>query len=121
MNIIILLCLTFTVFIFAVRLIGNRPHFLYNLGRIVRVTVKIELGFASYNYATVTSTIIPKLYSNVGDYLYIFHSNSCIKLYLFYTSYSYNSISRYMYRGISAHIPRRDLVIFACCVVIDYH
>ena len=24
---IILLCLTFTVFIFAVRLIGNRPHF----------------------------------------------------------------------------------------------
>ena len=44
---IILLCLTFTVFIFAVRLIGNRP-----------------------NYATVTSTIIPKLYSNAGDYLY---------------------------------------------------
>ena len=35
--------------------------------------------------------------------------------YLFYTSYSYNSISRYAYRGISAHIPRRDLVIF--CVL----
>ena len=34
---------------------------------------------------------------------------------LFYTSYSYNSISRYAYRGISAHIPRRDLVIF--CVL----
>ena len=33
-------------------------------------------------------------------------------IYLFYTSYSYNSISRYVYRGISAHIPRRDLVIF---------
>ena len=33
------------------------------------------------------------------------------KSYLFYTSYSYNSISRYAYRGISAHIPRRDLVI----------
>ena len=28
---------------------------------------------------------------------------------------SYNSISRYAYRGISAHIPRRDLVIF--CVL----
>ena len=40
------------------------------MGRIVRVTVKIELGFASYNYATVTSTIIPKLYWNAGDYLY---------------------------------------------------
>ena len=36
-------------------------------------------------------------------------------LYLFYTSYSYNSISRYAYCGISAHIPRRDLVIF--CVL----
>ena len=44
------------------------------MGRIVRVTVKIELGFASYNYATVTSTIIPKLYSNAGDYLYIFNT-----------------------------------------------
>ena len=39
----------------------------------------------------------------------------CIYLYLFYTSYSYYSISRYAYRGISAHIPRRDLVIF--CVL----
>ena len=38
-------------------------------------------------------------------YIYIY-------IYLFYTSYSYNSISRYAYRGISAHIPRRDLVIF---------
>ena len=38
-----------------------------------------------------------------------------IIIYLFYTSYSYNSISRYAYRGISAHIPRRDLVIF--CVL----
>ena len=36
-------------------------------------------------------------------------------IYIFYTSYSYNSISRYAYRGISAHIPRRDLVIF--CVL----
>ena len=34
---------------------------------------------------------------------------------LFYTSYTYNSISGYAYRGISAHIPRRDLVIF--CVL----
>ena len=34
---------------------------------------------------------------------------------LFYTSYSYNSISLYAYSGISAHIPRRDLVIF--CVL----
>ena len=33
-------------------------------------------------------------------------------IHLFYTSYSYNSISRYAYRGISAHIPRRDRVIF---------
>ena len=33
-------------------------------------------------------------------------------VYLFYTSYSYNSISRYAYRGISAHIPWRDLVFF---------
>ena len=38
-----------------------------------------------------------------------------IYIYLFYTSYSYNSISRYAYRGISAHIPRRDLLIF--CVL----
>ena len=38
--------------------------------------------------------------------------------YLFYTSYSYNSISRYAYRGISAHIPRRDLVIFSRDLVI---
>ena len=30
-------------------------------------------------------------------------------------NYSFNSISRYAYRGISAHIPRRDLVIF--CVL----
>ena len=79
---IILLCLTSTVFIFAVRLIGNPPAFSYNLGIIVRVTVKIALGFPSYNYATVTSTIILKLYSNAGDYLYIFHSNSCNKLYV---------------------------------------
>ena len=50
---IFLLCLTFTVFIFAVRLIGNRSHF----RTIWRVTVKIELGYASYNYATVTSTV----------------------------------------------------------------
>ena len=35
--------------------------------------------------------------------------------YLFYTSYSYNSISRYANHGISAHIPRRDLVII--CVL----
>ena len=38
-----------------------------------------------------------------------------VYIYLFYTSYSYNSIPRYAYRGISAHIPRRDLVIF--CVL----
>ena len=38
--------------------------------------------------------------------------------YLFYTSYSYNSISRYAYLGISAHIPRRDLVIFSRDLVI---
>ena len=38
-----------------------------------------------------------------------------VYMYLFYTSYSYNSISRYAYRRISAHIPRRDLVIF--CVL----
>ena len=34
------------------------------------------------------------------------------------TSYSYNSISRYAYSGISAHIPQRDLVIF--CVLISH-
>ena len=34
---------------------------------------------------------------------------------LFYTSYSYNSVSWIAYRGISAHISRRDLVIF--CVL----
>ena len=37
---------------------------------------------------------------------------------LFYTSYSYNSISQYAYHGISAHIPRRDLVIFSRDLVI---
>ena len=46
-------------------------------------------------------------------------------MYLFYTSYSYNNISQYAYCGISAHIPRRDLVIFsswhARCIVINYH
>ena len=41
-----------------------------------------------------------------------------IYIYLFYTSYSYNSISRYAYRGISAHIPRRDLVILSRDLVI---
>ena len=30
-----------------------------------------------------------------------------VYVYLFYTSYSYNSISRYAERGISAHIPRK--------------
>ena len=45
----------------------------------------------------------------------VIHDNSSvlwINYYLFYTSYSYNSISRYSYLGISAHTPRRDLVIF---------
>ena len=33
--------------------------------------------------------------------------------------YAYReSISRYAYRGISAHIPRRDLVIFNCIEVL---
>ena len=41
-----------------------------------------------------------------------------VYIYLFYTSYSYNSISRYAYHGISAHIPRRDLVIFSRDLVI---
>ena len=50
--------------------------------------------------------------SQLVKYLVIFHADPCNKSYLFYTSYSYNSISRYAYRGISAHIPRRDLVIF---------
>ena len=67
---ITLLCLSFTVTILTVRLIGNRTHFLTNLGIIVHVTFKIALGYASCNYATVTSTIIPKLYSNACDYLY---------------------------------------------------
>ena len=65
---IILLCLTFTVFILAVRLIGNLPHFRTIWEELY--AYQSELGFASYNYATVTSTIIPKLYSNAGDYLY---------------------------------------------------
>ena len=37
---------------------------------------------------------------------------------IIYTSYSYNSISQYAYCGISAHIPRRDLVIF--CVLCSH-
>ena len=40
-----------------------------------------------------------------------------VYIYLFYTSYSYNSISRYAYRGISAHIPRRDLPVVIFCVL----
>ena len=47
--------------------------FSYNFGTIVHVTFKIALGY-SCNYANVTSTIIPKLYSNAGDYLYLKHS-----------------------------------------------
>ena len=55
---------------------------------------------------------------NIGnDSSSLFNGNHfpSIYIYLFYTSYSYNSISRYAYRGISAHIPRRDLDIF--CVL----
>ena len=48
-------------------------------------------------------------------------AGSTVYIYLFYTSYSYNSISRYAYRGISAHIPRRDLVIFCVLRSHDYH
>ena len=35
--------------------------------------------------------------------------NDYATLYLFYTSYSYNRISRYAYRGISAHIPGHNV------------
>ena len=47
---------------------GQSHAFSYNFGTIVNVTFKIALGYASCNYETVTSTIIPKLYSNACDY-----------------------------------------------------
>ena len=48
-------------------------------------------------------------------FLVILHADTSNQSLLFYTSYSYSSISRNAFRGISAHIPRRDLVIF--CVL----
>ena len=48
--------------------------------------------------------------SQLVKYLVIFHADPCNKSYLFYTSYSYNSISRYAYRGISALRNRRDMI-----------
>ena len=51
--------------------INRQSHaFSYNFGIIVHVTFKFALGYASYNYTTVTITIIPKLYSIACDYLY---------------------------------------------------
>ena len=49
----------------------------------------------SVGYAAITHTFQPmkSIRSDLPWYKYI---------YLFYTSYSYNSISRYAYRGISA-------------------
>ena len=67
----IILCLSFAVIILTVRLIGNRTHFRTIKEQLYAYQSKIALGFASFNYATVTSTIIPKLYSNACDYLYV--------------------------------------------------
>ena len=64
---------------------------------------------------TILSPRLVTILSLLVKYLVILYADPCNKSYLFYTSYSYNSISRYAYRGISAHIPRRDLVIF--CVL----
>ena len=61
---IISLCLTFDVIILTVRLIGNPTHF-----RTIWEQSKIALCFAWFNYETVTSTIIPKLYSKAVHYL----------------------------------------------------
>ena len=71
------MCLTFTVIILTVRLIGNHA-FSYNFGTIVLVTFKIALvtfkialGYASCNYATVTSTIIPKFFVIVDKHVQV--------------------------------------------------
>ena len=48
----------------------NRQSHAFSYNFVAHVTFKIALGYASCNYTTVTSTIIPKLYSNAGDYLY---------------------------------------------------
>ena len=45
----------------------------------------------------------------------LFNGNHYPSYSILHILYSYNSISRYAYRGISAHIPRRDLVNF--CVL----
>ena len=74
--------------------------------------VRKSVGYVgkSVGYAAITHTFQPmkSIRSDVPWYKYVY-------IYLFYTSYSYNSISRYAYCGISAHIPWRDLVIF--CVL----
>ena len=87
-------------------LCGNRYEAIYFMMR-----QKLLIGLKDVCRATshkMDEFIVVKHQVDGTQYLYTY-------TYLFYTSYSYNSISRYAYRGISAHIPRRDLVIF--CVL----
>ena len=86
----------------------ERVRYVINLLHLVIV----KYGDISLVLCISTRLRLVTILSQLVKYLVIFHADPCNKSYLFYTSYSYNSISRYAYRGISAHIPRRDLVIF---------
>ena len=86
----------------------------YVINNLLHLVI-VKYGVISLVLCISTRLRLVTILSLLMKYLVIFHANPCNKSYLFYTSYSYNSISRYAYRGISAHIPRRDLVIF--CVL----
>ena len=89
----------------------------YVINNLLHLVI-VKYGDISLVLCISTRLRLVTILSLLVKYLVIFHADPCNKsyiYYLFYTSYSYNSISRYAYRGISAHIPRRDLVIF--CVL----
>ena len=87
----------------------------YVINNLLHLVI-VKYGDISLVLCISTRLRLVTILSLLVKYLVILHADPCNKSYLFYTSYSYNSInSRYAYRGISAHIPRHDLVIF--CVL----
>ena len=66
----------------------------------------VKYGDISLVLCISTRLRLVTILSLLVKYLVIFHADPCNKsyIYLFYTSYSYNSISRYAYRGISAGV-----------------
>ena len=83
---IILLCLTFSVIILTVRLIGNRMHFRTILEKLYMYQSNLHSASPHAFIPVVTSTIIPKLYSNACDYLYIMHVSQVIHFSVFLES-----------------------------------